>query len=475
MKLFFHLTCLLYLFFSFLFVGKTSADEKLNCGDNYNLIEEVCIAKYQEKMKPSKIALGAVNVGDVYFFRTSENFIGKFQVQNVQNAAGECGVYLSSDSMFGGKTITKESDIYINNTLGVWSSKSIDLDSNGKYDLVLKRSTSEGSKESVCYLEPVNSSYHKYSNFFVSPLKRGSTLIYLAMLILFGVSSFMIAMTIFKDEGSFAVQEKFEDIENNNKQINLAKYGIIFKYSRVFFRRYFTPIVQGMKNKAKIKEKYRRSIANGGMLNAITPEDFFAFKLFLILGFPALFLAFRFLMDMDWSLALTPVVSFIGYIYPDIWMKSRIEKRKREIINAMPFVVDMLALSIEAGLDFIAAMARVIEKAPNTALTEEFEILIKEIKIGSSRADALRQLSWRVDEIVVNSFCATLIAADSVGASVGPILKILSGEIRQKRSSLIEQAGAKASTKILFPMIIFILPAVFIITFAPLALDLVGK
>ena len=181
------------------------------------------------------------------------------------------------------------------------------------------------------------------------------------------------------------------------------------------------------------------------------------------------------MMDMDWSLALTPVVSLIGYLYPDIWMKGRIERRKKEIINAMPFVVDMLALSIEAGLDFIAAMARVIEKAPKTALTDEFEILIKEIKIGSSRADALRQLSWRVDEIVVNSFCATLIAADSVGASVGPILKTLSNEIRQKRSSLIEQAGAKAATKILFPMIIFILPAVFIITFVPLALDIGGN
>jgi tight adherence protein C len=284
----------------------------------------------------------------------------------------------------------------------------------------------------------------------------------------------MIAMTIFKDEGSFSVQEKFEDVDNNNKQINFANYGIVFRYSRVFFRRYFTPIVQGMKNKATIKEKYRRSIANGGML-IISSEDFFAFKLFLILGFPALFLAFRFMMDMDWSLALTPVVSLIGYLYPDIWMKGRIERRKKEIINAMPFVVDMLALSIEAGLDFIAAMARVIEKAPKTALTDEFEILIKEIKIGSSRADALRQLSWRVDEIVVNSFCATLIAADSVGASVGPILKTLSNEIRQKRSSLIEQAGAKAATKILFPMIIFILPAVFIITFVPLALDIGGN
>ena len=137
----------------------------------------------------------------------------------------------------------------------------------------------------------------------------------------------------------------------------------------------------------------------------------------------------------------------------------------------MPFIVDMLALAVEAGLDTMEAMTRVIEKAPVSALRDEFEILIKEIKLGSSRTEALRSLAWRVDLIQVSSFSATLIAADSVGASVGPILKALSVEMRQKKSAAIEKQGATAASKILIPMIMFIVPAVLIVVFAPLIIE----
>jgi tight adherence protein C len=141
----------------------------------------------------------------------------------------------------------------------------------------------------------------------------------------------------------------------------------------------------------------------------------------------------------------------------------------------MPFAVDMLALSVEAGLDFIAAMAKVVDKARPSALTEEFSTLQKEIKIGASRAEALRNMSWRIDLIPITSFAATLIAADSVGANIGPILKSLSVEIRQKKSSDAEKQGATAATKILFPMLFLIVPAVFIVVAAPIVLELMTQ
>ena len=137
----------------------------------------------------------------------------------------------------------------------------------------------------------------------------------------------------------------------------------------------------------------------------------------------------------------------------------------------MPFIVDMLALSVEAGLDFMAAMQKVIEKAPPSGLSEEFEIMLKETKVGASRAEGLRQLSWRTDTLPVASFCATLIAADAVGASIAPILKTLAAELRQKRSAEAEKAGATAATKILFPMMFLIMPSVAIVIMAPIALQ----
>ena len=138
----------------------------------------------------------------------------------------------------------------------------------------------------------------------------------------------------------------------------------------------------------------------------------------------------------------------------------------------MPFIVDMLALSVEAGLDFMAAIQKVLEKAPPSAMSEEFEILLKDTRIGASRAEGLRQLSWRADCLQVSSFTATLIAADAVGASVGPILKTLAAEIRQKRSADAEKKGATAATKILFPVMFLIMPAVGLVIMAPIFLQL---
>ena len=197
-------------------------------------------------------------------------------------------------------------------------------------------------------------------------------------------------------------------------------------------------------------------MASAGLQDFLTPEDFYSFKLFLIIGFPVVFLAMRFSFEADWPLKAIFAVAVFGYVYPDIWIKGLIQRRQKEIIRAMPFAVDMLALSVEAGLDFVAAMNRVTAKAKPSALTKEFTILQKEIKIGASRAEALRNLAWRTDLIQISSFSATLIAADSVGASIGPILKALSVEMRQKRSSDAEKEAAKAPTKILGPTYIFI-------------------
>ena len=294
-----------------------------------------------------------------------------------------------------------------------------------------------------------------------------------ASLVLVGLSIFLVTNLMFQEEDEYKAQEKLESGAGSDKE-SLAQHGIVLRYSRPFFRRYVTPIVSSFKNKKKIREKYKRNLAASGLTDILTPEDFFSFKLFLIVGFPIVFLGLRTFLEETWPLNYIFIISIFGFFYPDLWIKSKISQRQQEVMRNMPFAVDMLALSVEAGLDFIAAMSKVNEKAKASALTKEFEILMKEIRIGASRAEAVRNMAWRVDLIQVSSFCATLIAADSVGASIGPILKSLSIEIRQKRSSEVEKAGATAATKILFPMLFLIVPAVFIIVGAPLALEAMG-
>lgn len=291
-----------------------------------------------------------------------------------------------------------------------------------------------------------------------------------AALTLTGLSIFLVTNLMFQEEDEYKAQEKLESGAGSDKE-SLAQHGIVLRYSRPFFRRYVTPIVAGFKNKKKIRERYKRKLASAGLTDVLSPEDFYSFKLFLIVGFPIVFLILRTFLEETWPLNYIFFISILGFFYPDIWIRGKIQERQQDIIRNMPFAVDMLALSVEAGLDFIAAMSKVNEKARPSALTNEFSILMKEIQIGASRAEALRNMAWRIDLIQISSFCATLIAADSVGASIGPILKALSVEIRQKRSSEVEKAGATAATKILFPMLFLIVPAVFIVVGAPLALE----
>jgi len=286
-----------------------------------------------------------------------------------------------------------------------------------------------------------------------------------------GIAIYLISKIIFIDERQFKASEKLE--EGVVKE-DFSQLGVVLKYSRPFFKRYVSQIVAGMKNKKQIKEKYTRPLATAGLTEYLTPEDFFAFKLFLVLGFPVVFLFLRYFLETDWPLMYIPLVAIFGYFYPDLWIKGKIKQRQEDMVVAMPFCVDMLALSVEAGLDFVAAMARVIQKAKPSPLTVEFTQLIKEISIGASRAEALRNMAWRSNLIQISSFTATLIAADQVGADIAPILKALSAEIRQKRSALAEVKGNQAMTTILFPMIFLIVPACFFAIAAPVVLTFLG-
>jgi tight adherence protein C len=205
----------------------------------------------------------------------------------------------------------------------------------------------------------------------------------------------------------------------------------------------------------------------------LTPDEFIAFKFFLILFFPLVggFLKAGDFIDVDVTTVLASGI--LGWFYPDLWVKGRIQKRQAEILKSMPFIVDLLALSTEAGLDFVGAIGRVVEKAKSSPLVDEFSQLLKEIKVGSSRQEALREMGLRIGMTEVNSFIAILISADQMGASIGKILRQQSEQIRAERMLRAEKAGAAAGQKLLLPIILFILPAVMLMIFGPFLLGMI--
>jgi tight adherence protein C len=295
-------------------------------------------------------------------------------------------------------------------------------------------------------------------------------MIYLAYLAL-GFSVFFLVKTVFSDE-----EKRSAGRALGNYRAEAPDAGnVVLKYSRPFFSRYVVPIVEELKID-DARKVFKRKLASAGLSEALTPDELFSFKLFLVIGFPVLLAFMKFAWEVEVPAYAFPLFAIIGYFYPDrLWLSSVIKNRQDEVRRAMPFVVDLLALSTEAGLDFMGAMQKVVEKAKPSPLIQELEMLLKEVKVGSSRAEAMRNMAWRIDIMEVNSFVAVLISADEMGASIGKILRQQSEQIRHERFIRAEKAGAKATQMVLLPMMIFIMPAIFIIIFGPFILGMRGS
>ncbi len=431
------------------------------CPQDFNQIGPTCINSIQREFQNVPIPLNPEIIGTMVFYKTENGEVGKLKIESVLLNRTECIVYLDAVTYAGDQTFTPNSSISISLANDQWLPNLIYLDKDGTAGLELKRA---GNTCGLVFSEKVK--IIKYGQTGEISKRKENNILFYAPLVLVFIAIFIIVRVFLEEQDKFKTQEALEDAEN----AKVKNTQLFIRLTRPFYKRYFVPLVQGSKNKQGLKTKYRQKLANAGLTKDMTPEEFVALKFFMILGGPFVFLAIRWIVEEQWDLSYIPLVAIAGYFYPEMWLSGLIDQRRNKVLLAMPFIVDMLALSVEAGLDFMAAIQRVIEKAPPSPLVEEFEMLIKETKIGSSRAEGLRQLSWRVNIIEINSFCATLIAADSVGASIAPILKQLSNELRVKRSSRAEQLGATAATKILFPMILFIMPAVIIAIFAPMGL-----
>ncbi len=291
----------------------------------------------------------------------------------------------------------------------------------------------------------------------------------LTLLVAFGfvaVAVYILARAIFYQEEARAAKQLLGEEEKNRKASNA-----VIKYSRPFFSRYVVPIVAGMRIDQYRKTLKRKLIA-AGMVDEFTPDELFAFKLFLILGAPLFIGGVNYLGDFELSWFTYPLFSILGFFYPDLLLNQAKTARQKSVRRAMPFIVDLLALSTEAGLDFMGAIGKVVEKAKPSPLVEEFEQVLKEIQVGSSRAEALQEMSNRLNMSEISSFVAILISADQMGASIGKVLRQQSEQIRTERFLAGEKEGAKASQKIMLPMFLFILPAIMLTIFGPFLLQM---
>lgn len=160
------------------------------------------------------------------------------------------------------------------------------------------------------------------------------------------------------------------------------------------------------------------------------------------------------------------VAAVMGFILPILWIRSKINKRKKEIIKSLPDAMDLLTIAVEAGMGFDGALQKVAEKWDNE-LSRAFAKVVQEMRLGVIRREALRNMSNGMDVPDVTSFVAAIIQADQLGVSIAKILRVQSEQMRTKRRQRAEEQANKAPIKMLFPMVFLIFPALFVVLLGP--------
>lgn len=168
---------------------------------------------------------------------------------------------------------------------------------------------------------------------------------------------------------------------------------------------------------------------------------------------------------------------FLGSAFllgPDAVLNRQMEERRHAMRTRLPDIIDMLTISVEAGLGFDQALERTVAEIPGP-LTDEFARMLGELRAGAGRADAMRALDARTDVPELRSFILALIQAETFGVSIGRILRGQSEEMRIKRRQLAQEQAQKAPVKLLFPMVLCIFPGIFVVLLGPSALNFMGS
>ncbi len=241
-----------------------------------------------------------------------------------------------------------------------------------------------------------------------------------------------------------------------------------------FSQRVLVPIARGLLtflgrlSPKQSAERVRQNLLQAGNPGNLSPMMFSGIRIALAVGLLILFGIVTFTSGMPPLNALmySGLGSMIGYLLPGIWLGQQIKRRKHELIKSLPDALDLLTISVEAGLAFDSAMQRVSEKWDND-LSREFRRVLTDVRLGRARRDALKDMVARCGVDDIQTFIAAVIQAEQLGVSISKILRVQSDQMRIRRRQRAEEAAHQAPIKMLFPMVFLIFPALFVVILGP--------
>ncbi len=244
------------------------------------------------------------------------------------------------------------------------------------------------------------------------------------------------------------------------------------KLAKPLSERLFVPMLQAVRatvlsvTPRNMAEAVRIKLEEAGNPWGMTAADYVLLRFLTLAVLPAVAFGLAYGAGPTVAFGVAFVLAALGWVVPEIMMQSKKKEREKQIRRSLPDVLDLLTVSVEAGLGFDAALAKVVERKTGP-LAEEFARLLQEIRIGKPRREALRAISERMKIDDVSSFIASIIQADQLGVSIANILRIQAAQVRAKRRQRAEEAGMKAPIKMLFPLIFFIFPTLFVVLLGP--------
>lgn len=224
----------------------------------------------------------------------------------------------------------------------------------------------------------------------------------------------------------------------------------------------------------EMMERIEKRLSHTGVSYLLTAEQFVAVRIISIFCgflFGVIVLA---ALEKDLPIVIL-ITTILGYLMPDIWLRDTRIRRESAIIRAMPVYLDFITMSVEAGLNLQGALGQAMEKAPPGPLRNEFGIVLRDLRAGLPRSEALRRMADRIDVKEVTSFVSSMIQAEKMGSSMANVLRIQAEQRRSERFQRAEKLAMEAPIKLVGPLIMFIFPVTFIVLGFPIAMKFLNE
>jgi tight adherence protein C len=254
------------------------------------------------------------------------------------------------------------------------------------------------------------------------------------------------------------------------------------EFSQPFFKRVLRPMLDSL-GKAMMKvtpgeivSSLSKKVAMAGNPGNLDVKGWINIQAMLSAGLPLITLLLSIKSGMRAGLLVVIILAEVGlgFALPGFILGKIVSARQKTILKSLPDFIDLLTISVEAGLGFDAALLKVVEKKPGP-LASEFEKVLQEIKVGKQKKDALRDMAKRLDIQDLTSFINATIQAEQFGVGIANVLRIQARQMRMKRKQRTQERAMKVPVKMLIPMVVFIFPTLFIVLLGPVVIKLIEQ